>query len=116
MKKQEYKAAVVIPDAKAKHIDHLLEHVPSNAEECMGEDETIVFTADFPEGMAVDVKICGVQYREGEDNWPWTEAVLFRNGCEVCCTEPREEFFGEWALSDGDNEYIVNVNREADAA
>ena len=112
MNKQAYRATIVIPVAKAKHIVHLLERVPSNAEECMNEDETITFTADFPEGMAVDVKVCGVQYREGEDNRPWTEAVLFKNGSEVCCTEPGENFFGEWVLEDGENKYIVTICRE----
>lgn len=110
--KKTYKATIELPKRISDQIDYTLEHVPTRAEECMGEDETISCTANFPNGMAVDVKVCGVQYREGEDNRPWTEAVLFRNGSEVCCTEPGENFFGEWILEDDENKYIVTICRE----
>lgn len=110
--KETHKATIKLPKRISDQIDYAIEHVPTCAEECMGEDETFSCTANFPNGMAVDVKVCGVQYREGEDNRPWTEAVLFRNGSEVCCTEPGENFFGEWALEDNENKYIVSICRE----
>ena len=107
-----HRSTIMISEKTAIHIEYMLKHVPFSAEDCMGEDETLTFTAGFQDRMSVDVKVCGVKYREGEDNQPWTEAVLFRNNCEVCCTEPRETVFGEWVLEDDDDEYIVNVYRE----
>lgn len=68
----------------------------------MGEDDTISTTVVFPDGMEMDVKLCGAR-----DDYPWTEAVLFNHGSEVCCTEVYDEFFGVWELSDDDNEYVV---------
>lgn len=65
-----------------------------------GEDDTISITITFLEGYEMDIKCCGVQYEEGGNNVAWTEAVLFKDGCEVACSEPSEEFFGEWELED----------------
>ena len=107
-----HRSTIMVSEKTAIHIEYMLKHVPFSAKDCMGEDETLTFTAGFQDRMSVDVKVCGVKYREGEDNQPWTEAVLFRNNCEVCCTEPRETVFGEWVLEDDDDEYIVNVYRE----
>lgn len=76
----------------------------------LGEDETISYTADFGNGMEVDVKVCGVQYEEESTcNSAWAEAVLFRHCSEVCCTEPDDEFFGQWQLEHGGAAYRVNV-------
>lgn len=107
-----HRSTIMISEKTAKHIEYILKHVPSSAEDCMGEDETLTFSAGFQDRMSVEVKVCGIKYREGEDNQPWTEAVLFRNDGEVCCTEPRETVFGEWVLEDDGDEYIVNVYRE----
>ena len=88
---------------KAAKIYRMLHAQPVDRAHCMGEDETYSMTAVFDDGCEVDVKICGVQYEEGGDNTPWTEAVLFKNRCEVACTEPSDEYFGEWRLeTDGE--------------
>lgn len=68
----------------------------------MGEDDTISTTVVFPNGMEMDIKLCGAK-----DDYPWTEAVLFNHGSEVCCTDVHDKFFGVWELSNDDNEYIV---------
>lgn len=94
---------------KMKQIKVLLHKVPINISQCMGEEETIIYTADFPKDMSVDVKICGVRFKEGEDNLPWTEAVLFKDGCEISHTDPAEEIEGEWLLYDEADEYVVNM-------
>ena len=86
---------------------------PTCREECLGEDNTISVTADFGNGMEMDIKCCGVQYREGESNTAWTEAVLFENGSEVCCTDPADDFEGEWELECDGDQYIVYVEAEA---
>lgn len=76
-----------------------LEEEPSCEDECLGENSTLTLTADFGGGMEMDVKICGVQYREGESNKAWSEAVLFKDGSEVCCSEPADIIEGEWSLA-----------------
>lgn len=81
-----------------------------SGKEYLSEDNTISFTADFGEGMEMDIKVCGVQYQEEEDNSAWTEAVLFKNGSEVSHTDVCDEILGEWICEDHDgNQYVVNV-------
>lgn len=47
-------------------------------DEFQNEDDTITYTAVFPDGKQMDVKCCGSQ-----DEVSWREAVLFdRNGSE----------------------------------
>lgn len=61
------------------------------------EDETIINTVYFPDGMSMDIKCCGCQ-----DEPSWTEAVLFdQNGNEVACTEVCDEYDGTWELEYG---------------
>ena len=106
------KVMVRVPAKEAEKINFLLSHTPASSKECFGEDSTITHTADFGGGVEMDIKLCGVQYREGEDNTPWTEAVLFVNGAEACCSEPAEDYFGEWSLEYGGNTYTADVVEE----
>lgn len=88
-----YIQRVSITPSLAKTIEGYLN--ASNEDEYQGEDNTITVTAVFPDGMKMDVKCCGC------DNDPsWTEAVLFQDGSEVCCTDVEEEFLGPWELDD----------------
>ena len=82
---------------------------PADESECLSEDETISYTADFKNGMEMDIKICGVQYEEGGSNTAWTEAVLFQKGCQVACTDVCDEFAGDWQLDYNGDTYIVHV-------
>lgn len=69
-------------------------------------DETIVYTAVFPDGMQADVKlvIC-----DGE-NKSYTEAVLFdKNGFQKAYTDPKYEYTGDWELEYDDVNYAVAV-------
>lgn len=68
----------------------------------MGEDDMLSVTVVFPNGIEMDIKLCGAR-----DDYPWTEAVLFDHGSEVCCTDVSNEFFGIWELSDDNNEYVA---------
>lgn len=104
-----FEETIIISQDEAKKIQIFLEEEPSSEEKCLGEDETISYTASFNNGFEMDIKCCGVQYQEGESNLAWTEAVLFQNGVEICCTEPSDEFIGDWNLWDDENEYIVHV-------
>lgn len=77
-----------------------------------GEDETITYTAVFRDGMEMDIKICKVEFIDGECNTPYTEAVLFKDGYEVACSTPSEGLEGEWELEYNDVLYQVIVEVE----
>lgn len=70
-------------------------------------DETITHTAKFPDGIEIDIKlvIC-------EDDTPYTEGVLFQNGCEQAGTEPGCAYDGKWTFHFNGTEYIVIVEVE----
>ena len=91
-------------------IERYLHKEPKDSSACLGEDETISVTTKFDNGVEMDIKCCGVQYKEGESNTAWSEAVLFKNGSQVACTEPSDTFDGDWELecADGDT-YIAHV-------
>ena len=69
-------------------------------------DETIVHTAKFADDIEIDIKlvIC-----EGEDK-PYTEAVAFRNGSEIACTDVEDEYLRRWTLDIDNHAYVVIVN------
>lgn len=95
-----YIKEIKITQKLADEINHLLTEI----DEDFGEDLTITKTAVFDNGFEMDIKCCGCR-----DEVAWTEAVLFHNGSEVCCTEPCDEFLGEWECTNDVNTYIVNV-------
>ena len=109
----------------SEYLTKLLSTEPTCESECFGEDETYSITIKFPNNFEVDIKCCGVQYEEPWDdeddeddedicptsNLPWTEAVLFCNGSECCCTEPSDGIFGEWELECDGVRYIIYVEK-----
>ena len=113
----EYRKTLYIAKNELDRIKTLMTREPKNEAECLGEDDTIRYTAQFPDDFEVDVKCCGVQYREGETNLPWAEAVLFHFGCEVCHTEPAEGddggIRGDWELETATDKYIVTVKEKS---
>ena len=94
-----------------KFIDKLLSYQPKSEDDMLlTEDEAYTVTTIFPNGYFMNIKICGVQYREGEDNRPWCEAALFsKTGALLAVTIPSEEFFGYWELKTPSNKYIVDL-------
>lgn len=100
---------LIVDKEYAKIINHYCEVEPADESECLGEDETISETVVFEDGAEMDIKCCGVQYQEGEINRAWTEAVLFKNGCQVACSEPSDGYFGEWELEADGVLYVANV-------
>lgn len=69
-------------------------------------DETFTVTAVFPNNVEIDIK-CVIS--DG-DYYNWCEAVLIKNGCEIGCTEPQEDFLGKWELEDSaGNKYLIDV-------
>ena len=106
------RSTITISRSEADRITALLCEEPSCESECFGEDEKITHTAVFDDGYEADIEVCGVQYVEGECNTAWSQGVLFKNGSEVCCSEPSDEFLGEWEFETNDTTYIVNVVTE----
>ncbi len=106
----EYVETLYITKEQSDEYKKLLTVEPKSHDECMGEEETISNTVKFDDGTEMDIKICGVQYNEDKvSNLPWTEAVLFRDGCELGYTEPSEEYEGMWFIKSDGNTYTVNV-------
>ena len=104
---------VEVPKSKyfAKLIDGYLNAKGKNEDECLNENQTLTYTAVFKNGYEMDIKVCGVEYIDGEDNSAWTEAVLFHYGSEVACTEPSDEFFGTWEMHDGNKVFQAIIEK-----
>lgn len=98
MSEKHYFSTLILAPHTLPHIQALLHTEPTCKSDCFGEDEKISYTVRFPDGVEMDLEICGVQYQEGESNLPWTQAVLFLNGSELAFTEPEGDFYGEWTL------------------
>lgn len=108
-----FEKIITISKEEAEQINKHLHIEPTCADECLSEDVAITKTAKFDNGIEMDIKCCGVQFEEdSESNTAWTEAVLFKNGHELCCTEPSDEYLGEWICEYDGNEYVVIVNEE----
>lgn len=71
-------------------------------------DETICHTAKFSDGVEADIKLVICE----DDYTPYTEAVLYKNGCELMCTTPEDEYEGVWELESDDTKYVVVVREE----
>lgn len=101
------KRTITISKEEMDKINDLLELTGDEIYEKYGykRDEAIVHTAKFPDGLEADIKlvICD------EDNYPYTEGVLFHNGSEVCFPEPSDAYDGEWYFEYNGIEYIVDV-------
>lgn len=67
-------------------------------------DKTISVTVNFGNGMSMDIQCCGSRSEPS-----WTQAILFKNGQEVVCSQPRSNFLGQWYLQYGNNLYVANV-------
>lgn len=108
----EYRRTIVVDKDVANRIIQLLTVEPKNEIECYGENEVYIETAVFFDGYEMDIKLCGVRFEADISNLPWTEAVLFKNGREICCSEVSDDFFGKWELTDGEYNFVVNVIKE----
>ena len=109
-----FEKTITVHAGIAERIDRYISVNPASEDECLPIDETIRYTADFGNGVEVDVKCCGVDYEDTPDaiNTAWTEAVLFENGYERDNIFGEDEFFCDWEFEYDGNEYIVHVIRE----
>lgn len=71
------------------------------------EDDTLVWGASFGNGFEMDIKLCGA-----DEEVAWTEAVLFKDGFEVGCTDCMDEILGMWEIDYDNVAYITNVVEE----
>lgn len=101
-KYMNYRETIIISASKATFIDKALQ-----SKNMMGEDDILSFTVRFADGIEMDIKLCGAQ---GEE--PWTEAVLFKDGQEICCSEPGVMCDGPWTLECDGNTYTAIVVME----
>lgn len=70
-------------------------------------NECIVYGADFANGVEADIKLVFC-----DEEPPYAEGVLFQNGTEVCCTEVRDSFLGEWEFDYAGKKFLVVVGEE----
>ena len=71
------------------------------------ENDTLVWSASFGNGFEMDIKLCGA-----DEEVAWTEAVLFKDGCELACTDCMDTILGEWEIDYDDVAYITYVTEE----
>lgn len=99
----EYRTILYIPSSVLVQINKYL--LAETESEYQGEDNTITYTAKFPDGKEMDVKCCGCQ-----DEASWAEAVLFdEHGCQIACSDVEDDFDGPWELEADGVLYIVGV-------
>ena len=96
-----------------ERINNLLKE-PQSEDEWVGDGTLYRFTVTFDDGHFMDISVCGVSYYEdGGCNSAWTQAVLYdKNGAELCYSDVGEDFFGYWALDDGNNTYVAILEKE----
>lgn len=85
-----------ISQEKADYIRTLLSLTGNEIYDLYGlkRDETITETVDFGDGVEMDIKLVICEDEES----PYTEAVLFKNGSEITHTDVEYDFEGEWVL------------------
>ena len=98
-----YQKVLYVPDSVLLTIRGYLQ--AQSEAEYQGKDNTITYTARFPDGKEMDIKCCGCR-----DESSWTEAVLFdEKGCQLTFSEVEEEFEGPWELEYDGAHYCVDV-------
>lgn len=99
---------IKIANAEMQLINNLLNMTGDEIYQKYGykRDETITHTAKFQNGIEADIKlvIC-------EEGTPYTEGVLFHDGCELICTEPNCTYDDEWNFGYDGAEYTVLVEK-----
>jgi hypothetical protein len=99
---------LIVPHAQLVDAE---EHLLKNETFDGGEDAVYTWTARFPNGYEIDVKVVDGPGEYG--GGPWSEVVLFdENGCELGCTEPAGSVSGDWYLFDKNDRYIVYVKSD----
>lgn len=104
---EPYIATIRVPQEKLDKYEELCNTANIDYSKYGIKKDSVVetFTAQFENGMEMDIKVCA-----GQSNEPlWTEAVLFNKGYEVTHTDVCDELEGDWIIWDRAQEYIVTV-------
>lgn len=94
-----YKNTITI---SKKELDIINKHL--SGEIIQGEDNTITYTAIYPNGVEMDIKCCGCQEEPS-----WVESVLFCGRHEVACSECEDDILGLWTMEYKGNIYECEV-------
>ena len=97
-----YDQTIHVDAQDASYLEHWTKS--NDGDKRLTEDETFSRTAIFHDEIEIDVKCCG-----NDEGTAWTEAVLFHHGSECACTEPCEDFFGDWSFDYEGDTFIVHV-------
>lgn len=109
----KYERTIRISKEQITQINRYLNTEPTCEDECFGENETITNTAVFPNNIKINIKCCGVKYdKNATSNTAYTEAMLFKNGCEVCCSELSDKYTGIWTLEYDNDKYTVIIKEK----
>ena len=108
--KVETRKQLILPRATIDRYNALMEADKVDYEKENIEVYSIVerWTVPFHNGYEVDIKVCS---NSAEDADLWCEAVLFRNGAQVSCTDAEYTLDGSWTLCfEDDLFFIVEVD------
>lgn len=94
----------------SQYIDELLTVNPTTPhDKALKQGERIRETVQFGRHIEMDICICGVEFIKGDDNRPYTEAILYDDSQEVDHSEAYEHFFGIWSLSHNGKTYTAEL-------
>lgn len=65
------------------------------------------WTVRFDGSYEADVKVCSGDSSQKDPLW--SEAVLFLDGRQVCCTDAGDQIAGEYELEHDGNRFVVDV-------
>ena len=101
-----HETTLMMPQERADFFSRLLKLTNNEIYAIYGlkRNESFSETAVFDDGTKIQIRLV-IQ----EKTTPYAEAVMFRNNSEVCCTDPEDEFMGEWSIEYGDNKYVVKI-------
>ena len=94
----------VVLDAVNKYLNH------PTANNYLRE---VTYTAKYPDGFEMAIRCCGV--RDDDDYRAYTEAILYKNGEEVVCSEISDIYERTWTLGYDRVEYTVIIKREEES-
>lgn len=99
------KATLPVDKSEARRLEQYCDQPPGRfADRVIMFDEEVV----FDNGMRMAVQVVASSAPDLEPCW--TQGVLFdKDGCQMGCTDVSESFLGEYFISAGGVDYVVDV-------
>ena len=104
-----YETTAKINQVDIDEINNYLHNEPASKDVALLEDDSISAIISFPNHKKMEISCKGVQYRKGNSNVAYTEAILSDNGKKVYCTPPMDYFNGTWKINYKGDTYIANL-------